>query len=158
MRRCCLAIVLAALLGVATHAFAQDSPQRWFIVHLTLGAAWDKSKPPAQQPGFTEHSANLRALREAGRLAMGARYADKGLLVVRAVDADEARSLFAADPMVTGNLFALQVDELRVFYPGAVGEPAPRTLPRQMPPAQNETNPREANPRDPPAPTVPATR
>ena len=106
-------LVLVLVLSLASGARAQTAPApRWFIVQLTLGAAWDKSKPPNQQPGFAEHSANLRALREAGKLAMGARYADKGLLVVRAADAVEARTFFDADPMVLGNLFALQIDEL----------------------------------------------
>ena len=86
-------------------------------------------------------------MREAGKLAMGARYADKGLLVVRAADAVEARTFFDADPMVLGNLFALQIDELRVFYPGTVGEPAAsRTLPSQIPPAPTDPLPKPAPP------------
>ena len=146
----CMLALATCLTAFAVHA--QPAP-RWFIVHLSLGPAWDASKPPNQQAGFGEHSANLRKLREAGQLALGARYADKGLLVVRANDADAARGLFAADPMIAGRQFTLQVDELRVFYPGTVGEPAPRTLPKQMPPAKHEMDSRE-----PPAPTVPATR
>ena len=141
-------IVLFTSLSFASLARAQTiAAPRWFVVQLTLGAAWDKAKPPNQQPGFAEHSANLRALRDAGKLALGARYADKGLLVVRATDAAEARALFDADPMVKGELFALQVDELRVFYPGTVGDAAPtRTLPSQIPPPPTDPLPKPAPP------------
>ena len=149
-----LLVPLVVMLSFAAPCHAQPAPApRWFIVQLTLGAAWDHGKPPNQQPGFAEHSAHLRALRDAGKLPLGARYADKGLLVVRAADAAEARALFDADPMVKGERFALQVDELRVFYPGTVGDaPPPRTLPSQIPPPPTDPLPK------PVTPTPPASR
>jgi hypothetical protein len=48
--------------------------------------------PAHEQSWFREHSANLRRLREDGSLVLGARYADKGLVVLSAVSEDEAHA------------------------------------------------------------------
>jgi uncharacterized protein YciI len=90
---------------------------------FTTGPKWDSAKPPADQPFFREHSANLARLRAAGRVVMGARYADVGLVVVSASNEAEARALFEADPSIAAGTFTLNVHRFSVFYPGTVGTP-----------------------------------
>lgn len=112
---------------LAAAAYAQtEAHERLFLVHLTLGPAWRAEVPANAQPGFGEHSANLARLRGSGRLLVGARYADKGMLVVRAADRAAVEREFAADPMVANGAFALQIDELAPFYEGYVPRAQPR--------------------------------
>ena len=49
---------------------------------------------------------------------IGARYGDKGLLVVTAADEAAARAHFAADPMVAKNLFRAEVAAFSAFKHG----------------------------------------
>ena len=56
---------------------------------------------------------------------MGARYADKGMIVLRAASEAAARAEIEADPGVVAGIFTFDVNELRVFYPGMVGHASP---------------------------------
>lgn len=107
--------------GPAPSAAAATPALRWFAVELRTGPGWDATRPAQEQPGFREHSAHLRSLRQQGHIAMGARYGEVGLLVVKAVSAEAARALFEPDPMVQQQRFAVAVHEMGVFYPGWVG-------------------------------------
>lgn len=98
-----------------------------FAVEIRIGPRWDAAKPAHEQAFFREHSANLRKLREAGQLAVGARYGDKGLVILSAATADAARVLMDADPAIAHGTFVYEVHEFRVFYPGTVQA---RTAPR----------------------------
>ncbi len=70
---------------VATIAKAQvASPDSLFIVTYTAGSTWDPAKKPNEQPYFKEHSANLSSLRKSGSIKFGARYAEKGIIVIAA--------------------------------------------------------------------------
>jgi uncharacterized protein YciI len=112
----------AAAPAPAAAASAPAAPAlRWFAIELRTGPRWEATKPPQEQAGFREHSAHLRTLRQQGHIAMGARYGEVGLIVVRAAHAAEARALFDADPTVQQQVFAIAVHEMGVFYPGWVG-------------------------------------
>ena len=69
------AFFLGALLGGLPVAAQQTSEPSLplFIVELTTGPGWLADKPFQQQPHATDHSANLRRLRETGMLLLGAR-------------------------------------------------------------------------------------
>ncbi len=101
--------------------------QQLFIVHLTTGPGWAKDKAPNDQAGFREHSQNLSRMRAEGSLILGGRYkdsaADKGMLVVRAVDLDAVTAQFAKDPMIRDRQFVLDVADLQLFYDGFVSRP-----------------------------------
>lgn len=115
--------VLSLVLALASPAFAQaPAAEKLFLVVFSLGPAWDKAKPPGEQTAFREHGANLKRLRDARQIAMGARYADKGMLVLRAASEAAARAELEADPGVKAGIFTFDVNELRVFYPGMVGQ------------------------------------
>lgn len=91
-----------------------------FAVEIQVGAKWDSSKPPNEQPYFKEHSANLKRLRDAGTLVLGARYADKGFVVLAASDEAQARAMMDEDPSIKAQVFKCEVYPFNVFYPGAV--------------------------------------
>jgi uncharacterized protein YciI len=120
------ALVLAALLvPVLKQAAAQpasappvtaDLPL--FAIEIKVGPKWDQSRPPQEQAFFKEHSANLRRMRESGVLVMGARYSDKGLVVVAASTAADARAQMEQDPSIAAGTFVFEVHPFSVFYSG----------------------------------------
>jgi uncharacterized protein YciI len=97
-----------------------------YALVFRTGPAWDKAKAPGEQPFFAEHSKNLRDLRSEGRLVMGGRFSDVGLVLVRAATLDEARALLDRDPSVKNGTFQAEAHPFRAFMPGCVGTEAPR--------------------------------
>ena len=91
-----------------------------FAVEIRIGPKWDTSKATEEQAFFREHSANLRQLREQGALVVGARYSDKGFLVLSAPSLEAARAMLDRDPSIAADVFAYEVHEMSVFYPGTV--------------------------------------
>jgi hypothetical protein len=110
-----LHVLLLSTLLAAGAASAQAPAM--FVVHFEIGPSWDKSLPPAEQKAFKEHSANLGRLRKDGIIAFGARYADVGMIFVKADSLEAARSMIDADPGVRAGTFVYRVDVLNVFYP-----------------------------------------
>lgn len=122
VRRCLALLLLAALLPASAQPASAPamSDGLLFAVEIKTGPAWESTKPPQEQAFFREHSAHLRKLRDAGQLVFGARYGDKGLIVLAAPDAAAARALVAQDPSIAHGTFAAEVHEFAVFYSGAV--------------------------------------
>jgi len=103
--------------------YAQSPPDSLYIVTYTTGSAWDASKQPNEQSWFKEHSANLSKLRKDGIIKAGARYADKGIIVVTAKSLIAAREVIFADTAVMNKLFVADVQKLNVFYEGCLERP-----------------------------------
>lgn len=119
-----LAIILA-MVGWTAGASAQDASEQvtpdepsLFAVEIRIGKAWDPARPPQEQAYFREHSANLRRMRDAGILVVGARYSDIGLVIVSAATAADVRAQMDQDPAVSAGTFVYEVHPLAVFYPG----------------------------------------
>ena len=91
-----------------------------FAVEFRTGSSWDGGKQPHEQSFFREHSANLKRLRDEGRLVVGARYSDKGFVVLGASSESEARSLIDVDPSVQNKVFAYEIYAFNVFYSGCL--------------------------------------
>lgn len=106
----------------AATAPAVDLPL--YAVQVRVGDKWDASKPPQEQALFREHSANLKRLRDAGHLVMGARFSDVGLIVLAAESEAQARAMMDADPSIAAGTFRYEVHAFNVFYPGTVRSPA----------------------------------
>ncbi|MBL8361810.1 MAG: hypothetical protein JNN18_15060 [Rubrivivax sp.] len=123
----------AAPAATASPTAADERPL--YAVEVTIGPRWDASLRPQDQPLFREHSAHLRRLRDAGHLVIGARYADKGLLVLAADTEAAARALLDADPSIQAGIFRYQIHPYSVFYGGTV-RAAPRPPP--APPAASQ--------------------
>lgn len=97
-----------------------------FAVEIKVGPKWDQSKPPQEQALFKEHSANLRRMRDSGALVMGARYSDKGLVVVAAASAADVKAQMEQDPSFAAGTFVYEVHPFNVFYGGEL-----KTRPRR---------------------------
>jgi hypothetical protein len=95
-----------------------------FIVTYTTGPAWDASKPPGEQPNFKEHSANLGAMRKEGLIKFGARYANKGMIVISAKSYAAVKERILGDPGVASGLFKAEINKFLPFYFGCI-EKAP---------------------------------
>jgi hypothetical protein len=115
-------LAIAATSGIAqvqqTAAIEQNLPL--FAVEIKVGSKWDHSKPPQEQQYFREHSANLKRLRDAGSLVLGARYSDIGLVILAAQSEEEARAMMNVDPSIKGEIFKYELHPFSVFYSGTV--------------------------------------
>lgn len=125
-------IVAAATLTYMQIATAQtakpsEDDTRLFAVEITIGPNWNAEKAPQEQLHFSEHSANLKRLRDAGALIMGARYADKGLILLAAADESDVSVMMEQDPSMKAGVFQYSVSPFRVFYGGTVNSRASRT-------------------------------
>ncbi|HNR75090.1 MAG: hypothetical protein UZ12_BCD005002628 [Bacteroidetes bacterium OLB12] len=103
--------------------YSQNQPDSLYIVTYTTGPAWDVNKQPNEQQWFKEHSANLSTLRKEGIIKAGARYADKGIIVVTAKTLNSAKQIIFADAAIVNKLFVADVQKLNVFYEGCLERP-----------------------------------
>ena len=131
-RQALSAALFAVPLGASCRAAAQTPPAEpqstaaapaLFAVEFRTGPKWDASKKPHEQVYFREHSANLKRLRDNGSLLVGARYADKGFLIVGAESEASVRALVDVDPSVQNQVFAYELHPFSVFYAGCVLAP-----------------------------------
>ena len=51
---------------------------------------------------------------------LGARYSEKGFLVLAAPSVEAARAMLDRDPSFAAGVFSYEVHEMSVFYPGTV--------------------------------------
>ena len=120
------ALLALAIGGVTFAQSPQPSPAPaaaelpLFAVVVTVGAKWDAAKPPQDQALFREHSAHLKKLRDGGHLVMGARYSDKGLVILAAEDEAAARAMIDEDPSMKAETFRYEVYPFNVFYSGTL--------------------------------------
>ena len=114
-----LLILSLSIAALASHA--QTAPaDSLYIVTYSLGETWDKSKGPGEQPYFKEHGARLGQLRKDGIIKFGARYADKGMIVIAAADFVKAKEIVNADVAVQNKLFIADVQKFNIFYDGCL--------------------------------------
>lgn len=111
----------------ATSPAASELPL--FVAEITVGRNWDAARPPQEQQHFREHSANLKRLRDAGALLVGGRYSDKGLIVLAAGNAAEARAMLDEDPAIKAEVFKYQLHPFAVFYGGTIQSRQRRSMP-----------------------------
>jgi uncharacterized protein YciI len=126
-----LTCVLALLCGASVLRAQEPAPsappaspapaKRTFALVFRTGPSWNKAKAPGAQAHFADHSANIRKLREEGRLLVGGRFSDQGLLIVEAKDEAEARTFVDRDPSVRAGTFTAEVHAWSTFAGGCVG-------------------------------------
>ena len=114
--------VLTGILLVTLSACcnAQEAKDSLFIVTYTTGPLWDTSKNPGEQMHFKEHSSRLGQLRKDGVIKFGARYADKGIVVIAAPTTAAAREIVFVDQAVANKLFVADIQKLSIFYDGCL--------------------------------------
>lgn len=99
---------------------APAAQERLYIVHFTTGLSWVDGKPFLEQEHAREHSANLWRLKEQGRIAIGARYDQTGMVILRAASEEAARAEILSDPAVRSGVFHYTLAELVPFFTGCV--------------------------------------
>jgi hypothetical protein len=114
--------LLLAFAIISTSSFAQSPApaDSLYIVTYTTGPSWDQSKKPNEQPHFKEHGVRLGQLRKEGVIKFGARYAEKGMIVIAAASYSAAKEIINADDAVQNKLFDADVQRLNVFYDGCL--------------------------------------
>ena len=136
--------LVAMLLSSMAHAVLPDenpaSEERLFLVEFTTGPGWLPDTPFREQPHAADHSANLRRLREDGRILLGGRHGLTGMIILRVGREAEARAEIERDPSIQAGVFVYEIAEFRPFYEGCVGTPSPTEAGRAAdpPPVGNE--------------------
>lgn len=90
------------------------------LVTYTTGPVWDNAKQPYEQLFFKEHSVSLSKLRKEGVITADARYADKGIIFIKAKSIQAARDYVLTDRAVINKLFVADIQKLSVFYEGCI--------------------------------------
>jgi hypothetical protein len=85
-----------------------------------VGELWDLLKPPGEQQYFKEHGARLGQLRKDGVIKFGARYAEKGMIVIAAANYSVAKEIVHADVAIQNKLFNADLQRLNIFYDGCL--------------------------------------
>lgn len=98
----------------------KQDDQKLFIVIYTPGSAWDMTKQPQDQAYFSFHSKRLGNFRKEGKILLGARYSNKGMIVMPGENEEEIRKFVFADSAVIGKTFDAEVFPYNVFYDGCV--------------------------------------
>jgi hypothetical protein len=106
------------LIAFVLKAQSTEKSDSLYIVTYTTGPSWDVNKKPSDQTYFKEHSANLSKWRKEGIIQLGARYADKGMIILKAPSLLAAKELVLKDEGVLYKLFEADVQKFSVFYPG----------------------------------------
>lgn len=106
------------LMAFGLKAQSSEKSDSLYIVTYTIGPSWDGSKKPNEQTYFKEHSANLSKWRKEGIIQLGARYADKGMIILKAPSLVAAKALVLKDEGVVNKLFEADVQKFSVFYQG----------------------------------------
>jgi len=114
----CGVAVASGLLGTPNAEPAPNLQQ--FIVHYTTGPSWVADAPFMSQPYAGHHSANLSKMRSDGVILFGARYSDKGMIIVNAESEAEARMLVERDSAVVTGTFIYEIESLHPFYFGCI--------------------------------------
>ena len=115
-------IVVCLLFALSGFVRAQEpiATEKFFLVQFTVGEAWVKEKPPHEQAYFADHSANLKRLRTEGKLLLGGRYSDKGIIIVKAASEEAVRAEIDRDPSVANRTFAVAIHPFAPFYDGCI--------------------------------------
>jgi len=117
-------VFLAMGILTCSHLYAQDTNKQdqfeYFIAIYTIGDNWDTTKQAYEQPYFSEHSTHLAELKKANKISVGARYSDKGMLVLKVKDEAEAKRLVTNDTAIKNKLFKVEVHPLYPFYGGCI--------------------------------------
>lgn len=120
MKGIVLTILTSVIVVVVVKGQGRDS---LYAVTYTVGPLWDINKSPNDQPYFKEHSARLGELRKNGVIKAGARFGEKGLIVITATSLNAAKEIIVADVAVITKLFNVEVEKLNVFYDGCLERP-----------------------------------
>lgn len=80
-----------------------------FMILWAHGPAWVSGKNVREQPYWAEHAAFMDDLFDKGMVVLGGPFADESgsMVIVEAESEQEVADLFASDPFVVHDIFAL---------------------------------------------------
>lgn len=86
-----------------------NSMKNTFIILWKPGSAWVEGKTVREQPYWMQHAAFMDHLFESGMVVLGGPFADAtgSLVIVEAENEHEVANLFAHDPFMVHDIFAL---------------------------------------------------
>lgn len=96
---------------------------QYFVVLYTVGEAWDTTKQFYEQKYFDDHSNFLSKLRKEKTIVVGGRYADTGMIILKATDEKTAWLIMEGDLSVKNKTFKFELHLLDVFYEGCIEAP-----------------------------------
>lgn len=123
--------VAMLMLGISVAAFvgrggpapalaAEEAVDSLWALRFTTGPGWRTEVDPSAQVGFSAHSRNLARLRAEGRILVGGRYGEVGLMVIRAGSAADVEAMLVPDSAVAAGVFKAEVSPWRTIYEGTV--------------------------------------
>lgn len=113
-------IVIAASISLAQEPTKKQPAQQYYSALFTRGEHWDNSKQPHEQPHFADHGKNLKRLKDEGKIAIGSRFGEFGLVVFKSDNENEVRTFFANDSLVLKNILKMEIHKFNPFYKGCI--------------------------------------
>lgn len=113
------AVWLAVPQGPEPGRSLQSADSLYALVY-TRGPSWEDANTVGQQSGMREHSANLSRLRTEGRIVLGGRFGDYGLIVLRVRDRADALALLGPDSATARGVFRAELSPWFTIYEGSV--------------------------------------
>ena len=120
MKKSSVAILGLVILVLTSFSGRKNQDQKLFIVIYTPGENWNNSKQPQDQDYFNFHSKRLQNYRKEGKILLGARYSNKGMIIMPAETEDEIKKIVFADSAVLAKTFNAEVFPYNVFYDGCI--------------------------------------
>jgi hypothetical protein len=114
---------IVALILLTAGAAAQErqmTPQLYIAAQFSRGSQWDTVKAPIAQPHFADHGRNLQRLQREGKIALGARFGEFGLVVFKTGNEQEVRAMFAEDSLVVKDILTMKLMPFNPFYKGCI--------------------------------------
>jgi len=113
-------LALAAVPSASRAARTAPAADSLYALVFTRGPAWDGERSPGRQSGMREHSANLNRLRSEGRIVLGGRFGDYGLIVLTVRDRADALMLLAPDSATARGVFRAELSPWSTIYEGSL--------------------------------------
>lgn len=108
MKKLILVLILSTTISIA---FAQSQPPILYVVQHSPGPLWDHTRPFRDQDGVMKHVAYFGQLDDSGKIFLGGPFTDNtgGMVILKAVTAEEAAKIAQEDPTVQSGLLSAKV-------------------------------------------------
>ncbi len=99
MKKLIVLSILIFLVGLNKLSAQKDSKDslQYFVVLYTIGEAWDTAKQYYEQKYFDDHSTFLSKLRKEKTIVVGGRYANTGMIILKASNEKTAYFIMEGD-------------------------------------------------------------
>ena len=123
-------LALAFCLAITLSSNKITEMSNYFIVHYTIGKNWKKPYEFLMQPHAIAHTNHLSALKNKGIIVFGMRYAEKGMICIKAKNLDDAKKIIESDSAVIMQTFSTEIQEASIFYDGCLSIESENEIPR----------------------------